>query len=110
MLPLTSDPARTVLWLVLGSFGFSAGLIVYLVTRARGMQGAMAAAQDSTPDRFWKAGLFYYNPADPALMVPKRLGIGYTVNFAHPMAWILMGGALILPILVPLLLHISSKK
>lgn len=38
---------------------------------------------DSTPDHYWK-GPFYSNPDDPALVVPKRLGIGFTLNFAHP--------------------------
>lgn len=38
---------------------------------------------DSTPDQYWK-GAFYSNPDDPALVVPKRLGIGFTLNFAHP--------------------------
>jgi uncharacterized membrane protein len=110
LLPLESSPDRVVPWLVIGSLVFSVGLIASIVIRARGLQDAMAAAQDSTPDRFWKAGLFYYNPGDPALMVPKRFGIGYTLNFAHPVAWILLGGLLILPPALPLLFHFSGKK
>lgn len=39
---------------------------------------------DRSDDRYWYAGLIYVNPADPALMVEKRVGIGYTVNFGHP--------------------------
>lgn len=31
----------------------------------------------------WKNGLFYYNPDDPALMVEKLTGVGYTVNFGN---------------------------
>jgi uncharacterized membrane protein len=31
-------------------------------------------------DSFWKAGIFYYNPSDPALLVRKRSGLGYTMN------------------------------
>jgi uncharacterized membrane protein len=41
-------------------------------------------------DGYWKAGLFYYNPDDPALWVEKRFGIGYTVNFGRPAAWLLV--------------------
>jgi uncharacterized membrane protein len=31
----------------------------------------------------WKNGLYYYNPDDPALMVEKLTGVGYTVNFGN---------------------------
>lgn len=33
-------------------------------------------------DSFYKLGLFYYNPNDPAIMVEKRVGIGYDFNYA----------------------------
>ena len=61
-----------------------------------------------SPDKnpvYWKAGLFYYNPDDPRLFVGKRLGIGWTLNFARPVAWGLM--ALILAIL---LAHYSAER
>jgi uncharacterized membrane protein len=45
---------------------------------------------DRTPDACWKGGIFYVNPDDPALFIEKRFGIGYTLNFAHPTAWLLM--------------------
>ncbi len=45
---------------------------------------------DRTPDSCWKGGLFYYNPDDPALWVEKRFGIGYTLNFGHLSAWVVM--------------------
>lgn len=50
----------------------------------------LARRDDSTPDRCWKAGIFYANPADPALFVEKRLGIGYTLNFGNPWSWIVL--------------------
>lgn len=43
---------------------------------------------DRTEDRFWKLGIFYFNRDDPSVMVEKRFGIGYTMNFAHPVAWV----------------------
>jgi uncharacterized membrane protein len=46
---------------------------------------------DPTPDECWHAGDFYYNPADPAFVVEKRFGIGYTVNLAHKLTWLLAG-------------------
>jgi uncharacterized membrane protein len=47
-------------------------------------------------DRFWKLGQFYFNPADPAVFVEKRFGLGYTCNFARPASWLLIGGFLAL--------------
>lgn len=56
-------------------------------------------AGDRTPDQCWKAGMFYVNSDDPALLVEKRFGIGYTLNFGRPAAWVLMlfilGGAVV---------------
>ncbi|MDP4120721.1 MAG: DUF5808 domain-containing protein [Bacillota bacterium] len=33
-------------------------------------------------------GWIYFNREDLNLFVPKRLGFGYTLNFAHPVSWI----------------------
>ena len=32
----------------------------------------------------WKLGVFYFNPTDKRLFLPKRSGLGITINFAHP--------------------------
>jgi uncharacterized membrane protein len=48
---------------------------------------------ESTPDECWHAGL-YYNPADPALCVQKRMGFGFTFNFANRLSWVVLGGFL----------------
>jgi uncharacterized membrane protein len=58
---------------------------------------------DGTPEDCWKLGMFYYNPQDPALMVEKRSGPGFTLNFGHGGAWALMAGLLAF-VLVPLLM------
>lgn len=44
---------------------------------------------DYTPDHCWKAGIFYFNREDPALLVERRFGLGYTLNFAHRTAWLI---------------------
>ncbi|MGH9737730.1 MAG: DUF5808 domain-containing protein [Candidatus Acidiferrales bacterium] len=59
---------------------------------------------DGTLDEHWKMGLFYYNPDDPALLVEKRIGIGYTFNFARGMAWII----LVLIAIIPLALAFAA--
>lgn len=47
-------------------------------------------------DAAWKLGSFYFNRNDPALMVNKRFGIGRTLNFGHPLAWVVVAGLLLL--------------
>jgi len=47
-------------------------------------------------DEYWTGGMFYMNKNDPSIMVEKRFGVGWTLNFANPISWIVL--------LVPLLL------
>ncbi len=47
-------------------------------------------------DARWIFGMFYYNPSDPAVFVEKRVGIGYTVNFARPVSWVFILGVIAL--------------
>ena len=42
-------------------------------------------------DTYWKAGLIYLNRDDPAIMVGKRFGIGWTLNFGNPKSWLVLG-------------------
>lgn len=42
--------------------------------------------QDFNP---WKWGIFYYDPADRRWFLPKKNGLGHTLNFARPGAVIL---------------------
>jgi uncharacterized membrane protein len=63
----------------------------------------LTARGDATPDSAWKGGVFYYNPDDPALLVEKRSGLGWTVNFGHPQARLLLIGLLLVPLVLSLL-------
>ncbi|HET9980059.1 MAG TPA: DUF5808 domain-containing protein [Ktedonobacterales bacterium] len=59
------------------------------IGRSRTQPGSDAAheftgLESRNDDRNWLAGLIYYNPDDPDLIVPKRLGYGWTINFGHP--------------------------
>ena len=39
---------------------------------------------ETDPDN-WRWGVFYYNPLDERLFLPKRIKqFGWTINFAHP--------------------------
>jgi len=56
-----------------------------------GATRAMAQARAGDPQRLkGYRGLFYYDRDDRRLWVPKVLGIGWTINFAHPLAWPVM--------------------
>lgn len=68
------------------------------------------AAPDPQSDSYWKAGMFYYNPNDPAIFVAKRVGIGYTVNFANKMCWLVLAGILMLGLLPAALGVLAAKK
>ena len=45
--------------------------------------------------REWKIGLFYFNPRDPAIIVERLNGAGYTVNFGRVGGW----GVIVAPVL-----------
>lgn len=67
---------------------------------SRGLGRSNAGAiGDRTDDRHWALGLLYFNRADPAFMVEKRFGVGYSFNFGHPLAWALLAVAVAIPLL-----------
>jgi uncharacterized membrane protein len=43
--------------------------------------------QPVNDDDYWKLGFIYFNANDPSFTVEKRYGIGWTINFAHPLSW-----------------------
>ena len=55
-------------------------------------------------DKYWKLGIFYFNPDDPAIFVEKRFGSGWTNNFARPISWLLLIASIVLVLLITLLL------
>jgi|GEM_PF-2221040 uncharacterized membrane protein len=59
---------------------------------------------EEEPKAWWKY-LIYYDPADPRTIVPKRIGIGVTLNFARPFAKV-FAAALIILIIYHLLVSV----
>jgi uncharacterized membrane protein len=43
-------------------------------------------------DKYWRGGLFYVNRDDRALMVPRRFGLGWALNFGNPRAAMFLVG------------------
>jgi uncharacterized membrane protein len=60
-------------------------------------------------DECWRGGIFYVNPDDPALFVPKRYGIGYTLNFGNNWSWFVMALILLL-VLLPVILSVNAVR
>jgi uncharacterized membrane protein len=65
---------------------------------------------DRTPDAAWKLGLLYYNPDDPALIVEKRFGLGWTLNFGRPAVWLILLGILLLSSIVPIAFSLVVRR
>jgi len=52
----------------------------------------------------WKFRGIYFNPGDPALFVPLRNGVGWTINFGRPQAILFLGVFLFASIFAPLII------
>lgn len=79
-------------------FGFCLAAGVALLVRASA-QGLAAMPHGE----HYRLGVFYVNPEDPRLWVAKRLGVGWTLNFAQPAAYWIMALLLLVPLLLLLL-------
>jgi uncharacterized membrane protein len=55
-------------------------------------------------DQFWRLGQFYFNRNDPAYFVEKRFGVGWTINLARPLSWIILLAIILLPVVLSFLL------
>ena len=103
LLPLMTFP----IWLIPAvTFAFVGVILVWSIRKV-----FSPTARDVVPepvsDAYWKAGMFYYNPSDPAIFVSKRVGIGYTMNFANKMTWVVLAGMLLMVLLPALLLKVK---
>ena len=76
---------------------------------ASGGTSGDSRALSADDDRFWRAGVFYVNPDDPSLFVLKRFGIGWTLNWARPVSWAVMGGFSVLMVALLLLLVVVES-
>lgn len=67
---------------------------LFLVSRYARDRQQLEPAADRTSDDHWHFGLFYANPADPAILVEQRVGFGYSLNFARPGSWAILALAI----------------
>jgi uncharacterized membrane protein len=87
-------------WLIVTAVLVVTGAFVWPIIRISQEPGS---GGDGTPDECWKLGQIYYNPGDRALMVEKRFGVGYTLNFGNRTAWLVIA-LILLVVVVPILL------
>jgi uncharacterized membrane protein len=78
-----------------------AAVVVAVVVLARNNRERDEGEQDTglthrDDDKYWRGGLFYLNREDHALLVPRRFGLGWTLNFGNPRAAMLLAGVLAL--------------
>jgi uncharacterized membrane protein len=55
-------------------------------------------------------GVTYHNPEDPRLWVPKQVGVGWTINFAHPWGWPVMVLLVAAPVAVTIAILVATKR
>lgn len=96
LLPLLHRNGSTAPLVSLGVSLVSIGIVFWAILKQIHLRNS-SEPYDGTPDKCWYCGMFYFNPSDPSIFVPKRLGIDYTLNFAHPVSWLSLA-LLLLPI------------
>lgn len=96
----------------LAALGFAFAMVGISV--AMGQSGGRLAGElrasdgiASDDDSHWPLGVFYYNPEDPSVVVPKRFGVGWTLNMARPATWIALMGLVVVSVGFVLLINRS---
>lgn len=85
-----------ILWVALGFLFLCLGVGIWETLLA----SRRAGAWDGDEHYVW--GLFYVNAKDERIWIPKRIGIGWTLNFGRPAGWLMLA-LLLSPILLLLL-------
>ena len=92
---LLPRPAAAITGAALGMIALLVIVLAFNVTRLTAAQlidapgnddapSAQARAETPDDDRQWRGGILYVNRSDPAILVPKRFGVGWTINLGSP--------------------------
>lgn len=91
--------------MMVGALGSVIAMLIILASNQgkaddilRGVTFGDEAKESPDNDDFYKFGMFYYNPDDPAVLVEKRFGAGVDFNYAHWQGKVFM--AVIIAILI----------
>jgi uncharacterized membrane protein len=104
LLPLTGNPGIAAILVLTTAMLAAIFPLAHSLNKSRA-PFAQGHSGDGTLDEHWKMGLFYFNAEDPALLIEKRLGLGYTLNFGHASAWLILALVLVLPLVLLLTLR-----
>jgi uncharacterized membrane protein len=96
-------------WGDLGSVYMQSVVVCIVLSAIVGIRGAVnlrhpKPAVQPTEDVHWRFKRLYCNPDDPALFVPLRRGVGWTLNFGRPRAIVFLAIFLVSGIAAPLFL------
>ncbi|GAA5013475.1 DUF1648 domain-containing protein [Actinopolymorpha pittospori] len=90
------------------------GVVILLAFTIRSGQAGSRLVVDGAPeqdtgvvqrddDGLWRLGAVYVNREDSAVFVPKRFGIGWTLNLGNPWSLVVLLGIVAVPVLVTVL-------
>lgn len=85
--------------------GLAALAVVIMINELR-HKVLVGKLESGTADNLncWKWGIFYFNPGDSRIFVPKRIAsLGWTLNFARPGSLLLLAGILLFVVLIRML-------
>lgn len=99
----------TVISLMITGIMIIGAIILTITTGQGGSRVKNVRTSDGTvinrdDDHYWKLGQFYFNRKDPSLFLEKRFGVGWTINLANPLAWLILIGIIALAAGIPILL------
>lgn len=79
-------------------------------TVAHGNEAGIPVRRDD--DASWYLGAIYFNRDDPRFVVDKRFGVGWTLNFAHPLSRVIIGAIILIvvgsTVILPIVAHTSE--
>ncbi|MFQ6098096.1 MAG: DUF5808 domain-containing protein, partial [Armatimonadota bacterium] len=96
-----APPGMILIWVCTAALFIALGCLISKSLRLRRQMreiGGPGLLERNAPTEGWIGGVIYFNRNDPALWVEKRIGIGWTLNFAHPTAWVMIVLALAVPL------------
>ena len=82
--------------LLVGVLGYVAATAVPPRRRARVSTVANGQFVARDEDEHWYLGFIYVNREDATLLVPRRLGVGWTLNLGQPATWAVLGALVVL--------------
>ena len=87
------------------ALGLLTAIVLSVVIATRGIAAIGRAPVHVAADGpHWRLNVLYVNSADPALFVPARGGVGYTLNFGRRAAVVLLAAVLLIGVGLPIVI------